>query len=61
MEGGTKHFTSRVEVVEPGRSYKILVESLQIETGNLYRDQLRVVTDNPTLPAFPIDLSLRVL
>ena len=60
VESGTKNFVSRVEVVEPGRRYKILVESLQIETGGLYTDQLRVVTDNPTLPAFSVDLTLRV-
>lgn len=41
-------------------SYKILVESLPIETGGLYTDQLRVITDNPTLPAFNIDVTLRV-
>ena len=60
VEAGTKNFAARVEVVEPGRRYKILVESLQIETGGLYTDQLRVVTDNPTLPAFTVDLALRV-
>jgi hypothetical protein len=60
VEGETKNFASRVEVVEPGRRYKILVESLQIETGGLYTDHLRVVTDNPTLPAFTVDLTLRV-
>lgn len=60
VEGGGKTFTSRLEVIEPGRSYKILVESLQIKKGDLYTDQLRVLTDNPTLPSFPIDLALRV-
>lgn len=60
VEGGAKNFTSRLEVIEPGRSYKILVESLQIKKGELYTDQLRVVTDNPTLPSFTIDLALRV-
>ena len=60
VEAGTKNFAARVEVVEPGRRYKILVESLQIETGGLYTDQLRVVTDHPTLPAFTVDLTLRV-
>jgi len=60
VEGGTKQFASRVEVVQPGRSYKILVDSLPIETDGLYTDQLRVVTDNPTLPAFSLDLALRV-
>jgi hypothetical protein len=60
VEGGTKQFASRIEVVQPGRIYKILVESIQIETGGLYTDQLRVVTDTPTLPAFSLDLNLRV-
>jgi len=60
VDGGTKQFASRIEVVQPGRIYKILVESIQIETGGLYTDQLRVVTDNPTLPAFNLDLNLRV-
>jgi hypothetical protein len=60
VEVGTKNFSSRVEVVEPGRRYKIVVESLQIETGGLYTDQLRVITDNPTLLAFTVDLTLRV-
>lgn len=60
VEGGTKQFVSRVEVIQPGRSYKILVESLPIETGGLYRDQLRVITDTPTLPSFSVELGLRV-
>ena len=60
VEGGTKHFASRLEVVEPGRSYKVRVESMPIDTGGLYTDQLRVLTDNPTLPAFTLELTLRV-
>lgn len=60
VESGTKNFAARVEVVEAGKSYKILVESLPIETGGLYTDQLRIITDNPTLPAFSVDVSLRV-
>lgn len=60
VEGGTKHFAPRVEVVEPGRSYKIVVESLPVDADGLYADQLRVITDSATLPAFPIDIALRV-
>ena len=60
VEAGTKLFVSRVEVVQPGRSYKIVVESTEIETGGLYTDHLRIVTDNPALPAFNVDLALRV-
>lgn len=60
VEAGTKKFIPVVEAVEPGKSYKIRVESVEIETGGLYVDKLRVVTDNPALPAFTVDVSLRV-
>lgn len=60
VEGGAKHFAPRVEVVELGRSYKIVVESLPIDVGGLYTDQLRIITDSASLPAFTIDLTLRV-
>jgi hypothetical protein len=60
VEGGTKHFAARIEALEPGRSYKLIVESLPIEAPDLYLDQLRVFTDSESLPAFTIDLALRV-
>src|SRR5262245_40320698 len=60
VEGGTKHFASRVEVIEPGRNYKIVVESLPIETADLYTDQLRVTTDSPFLSVFNIEVVLRI-
>lgn len=60
VEGGTQHFTTRVETIEPGKRYKIIVESLPIEVSEMYQDQLQVITDSPSLPAFQIDLSLRV-
>jgi len=60
VELGTKSFAARAEAVEEGRSYRILVESLPTETSGLFKDQLRVITDNPTLPAFNVDVSLRV-
>ena len=58
VEAGTKQFVPRVEVLQPGKSYKILVESLPIEAGGLYSDKLRVITDNPTLPSFNVDADL---
>jgi uncharacterized protein DUF1573 len=60
VEGGTKHFTSRIEAIESGRSYKVIVESLPIETPDIYIDQLRIITDSESLPAFTIDVALRV-
>lgn len=60
VEGGTKRFISRIETIEPGRNYKVIVESLPIETPDLYFDQLRVFTDSESLPVFNVDVSLRV-
>jgi hypothetical protein len=60
VEGGTSHFAPRVEVIEPGRNYKIVVESLPIDADGVYKDQLRIITDSASLPAFPVDMALRV-
>ncbi len=60
VESVSKHFTSRIEEIEPGTNYKIVIESVPTETGGLYTDQLRVITDSEALPAFTIDLSVRV-
>ncbi|HSB07954.1 MAG TPA: hypothetical protein VLM38_00470 [Blastocatellia bacterium] len=60
VEGAEKHFASRVEIVEASRSYKIIIDSLPTEVSDIYKERLLVLTDNPTLPAFPINLALRV-
>ncbi len=60
VESGTKNFAPRVEAIEAGKIYKILIESSPIETGGMYKDQVRVITDAPTLPAFKVGVSLRV-
>ena len=59
-EVGTRNFAVRVVEVEPGRSYKVQVDSLPIEKGGFYTDQITVVTDHPALPPFKIELALRV-
>jgi len=60
LEGGTKYFAPRVEVVEPGRSYKIVLESLPNSNSGTYKDKLLILTDNPALPALPINVSLTI-
>ena len=60
VEAGTRQFTARVEAVEPGRSYKLIVESLPTAKPDLYVDRLRVITDSESLPAFTIGVALRV-
>jgi hypothetical protein len=60
VEGGAKYFAPRVEVIEPGRSYKILVESKPNENSGTFSDEMRVVTDSPALPAFRLRVNLTV-
>ena len=60
VEGGEKHFVTRVEAIEPGRNYKLIIESLPTDVSDVFKERLRVVTDNPTLPSFPINVALRV-
>ena len=60
VEGGTSHFSARVQEIETGRAYRIIVDSLPTETGGLYTERLRVSTDSEMLPAFTIDVVLRV-
>jgi hypothetical protein len=60
VEGETSNFAARVQEIETAKSYKIIVESLPTERGGLYKDRLRVITDSEMLPAFTIDLILRV-
>ena len=59
-EAATKQFVARIETVQPGKSYKIVVEFKEIDAGGLYRDQLRVTTDNPNLPSFNVEVAVRV-
>ncbi|HXF38386.1 MAG TPA: hypothetical protein VN687_01615 [Blastocatellia bacterium] len=60
LEGATKYFASRIEVIEPGRSYRIVLESLPNENSGTFKDKLLIVTDNPTLPVLPINVSLTI-
>jgi len=60
VEGGASHFGARLQEIESGRSYKLIVDSSPAETSGLYVDRLRVITDSSMLPTFTIDLTLRV-
>jgi len=60
LEGATKYFASRIEVIEPGRSYRIALESLPNENSGTFKDKLLIVTDNPALPVLPINVSLTI-
>ncbi|HVG19134.1 MAG TPA: hypothetical protein VNI02_08775 [Blastocatellia bacterium] len=56
VEGGGKNFASRVETLEQGKSYKLIVEFLPGETAGQFGEQLRVITDSAVLPSFPISV-----
>jgi len=60
VEAETKNFIPRLETVEPGKTYKLVVDSVQTETSGMYKDKVTITTDHPTLPKFTIDLALRV-
>ena len=60
VESETSNFAARVQEIETGKNYKIVVESVPTDRGGLYRDRLRVITDSEMLPVFTIDLILRV-
>ena len=54
VEGNGKHFTSRLETLEEGKSYKVIVELIPADTAGSFGEQLRVITDSSVLPYFPI-------
>jgi hypothetical protein len=56
VEGGGKHFVSRVETLEEGKSYKLIVELLPFDAAGSFGEQLRVITDSALLPSFPVGL-----
>lgn len=60
VEGTGKYFNARLETVEEGKKYKIIVEPLSTETAGSYEEMLQVVTDSRELPSVPISLYLRV-
>jgi Protein of unknown function (DUF1573) len=45
---------ARLETVEPGKQYKIIVENLPAAAEGSYQTQLRVLTDSAVLPDLPL-------
>jgi hypothetical protein len=60
VESAGKYFAARLETVEEGKSYKILIETLSTEAEGSYDEPLLVVTDSRALPSFPIYMHLKV-
>ena len=60
IESEGKNFAARLETVEEGKSYKIIVEPLTTENPGTYEGLLQVITDSRVLPSIPIHLFLNV-
>jgi len=58
VEGGGQNFVARIETIEAGKRYKILVEATGMEKPDTYATKLWISTDNPALPSFPLDLMI---
>jgi hypothetical protein len=54
VESEGKYFTARLETVEEGKKYKVIVEAVATETPGIYDETFRVVTDSRLLPSFKI-------
>lgn len=61
VEGGQPQFIARIETIEAGKSYKLVVETAAAEKPGGFGARLRVITDSPVLPFFQINLFVNVL
>jgi hypothetical protein len=60
IEGAGKAISARLETVEPGKRYKVIITNLPTEAEGSFPEQLRVVTDSPVLPSLPLFVNLVV-
>lgn len=59
VEGG-KVLNARIETLEPGKRYRLLLEATLPEKGDVNADRMTVFTDSATLPSFPLHLTYAV-
>jgi Protein of unknown function (DUF1573) len=60
LESSGKVILARLETLEPGKQYKIIVENLPAQAEGLLQEQLRVLTDSPVLPSFLLTVRFKV-
>jgi len=60
VEADSKQIACSIEAVEPGRSYKVVVQSVPSDSPLSTSSQIRVRTDSTQLPWFPLQVILRV-
>jgi hypothetical protein len=60
IESASQAISIRLETIAPGKQYKVIVENSSAEAEASSQEQLRVVTDHPALPSFPLFVRLMV-
>lgn len=55
-----KHFTSRIDTLEEGKSYRLVFESQTDSTTGSHSERVRVITDSDSLPYFFVNLNATV-
>lgn len=60
LESASKTISARLETLEPGKQYKVVVENLPAQAEGQLQEQLRVITDSPVLPSFPLTVRFKV-
>jgi hypothetical protein len=60
VESESSQVTCRLEALDAGRKYKVVVESIPASKPAQIHDSFRVYTDNPALPWFPLQVLVRV-
>lgn len=60
VETDSKMLTARLETVEPGKQYKVIVDTLPSTDAGMHLERVRVITDDPMLPVLPLKLRLLV-
>ena len=60
IEGDLSHFAARIEAIEEGKVYRLVVENVPADAPGRYDTSLRIITDSAVLPYFEIRLFLIV-
>ena len=60
IEGDQSHFAARLETVEEGKGYRLVVENMPADAPGRYDTTLRIITDSAVLPYFEIRVFLVV-
>jgi hypothetical protein len=60
IEGELKKVSARLEIIEPGKQYKVVFENLPTEAPGMIEEGMRLVTDSPVLPSLPLSVRIKV-